>query len=74
MKERRCVRCSYTDIGGGSIAVGTLEFYKRYRACRIDALNYYNHGNKNTNLSYGTDAWANAQQFSPSHPLSKIFP
>jgi hypothetical protein len=83
-----------TDIGGGSVAVGTLEFYKRYRACRsgdfatdpdfkdsddyksmmIDALNYYNHGSKNTYLTYGSDAWNYAQTFSPSHPLSKIFP
>ncbi len=81
-------------VGGGSMAVGTLEFYKRYRQCRpgdwaadpnfvsstayhdmiIAALNYYNHGPKNANTNYGADAWNFSQQFSPTHPLSKIFP
>jgi hypothetical protein len=81
-------------IGGGSVAVGTLELYKAYRACHtadlatdpdfanndayksqnIDAMNWYNHGNAKRNLTYGDDAWAYSQQFTPSHPLSKIFP
>jgi hypothetical protein len=80
--------------GGGSLAVGTREFYARYRKCRqgdwatdpgfdssdafrdmiIDALNFYNHGNKKTNTSYGADIWSFSQQFSPSHPLTKVFP
>jgi hypothetical protein len=80
--------------GGGSLSVGTLEFYKAYRNCRtgdwatdpnfkdsdeyhgiiVDALNWYNHGNSNKNPNYGANAWAYSQQFSPSHPLSKIFP
>ena len=81
-------------VGGGSVAIGTLEFYKAYRACNapdlatdpdfadsdayksqiIDAMNWYNHGNASRNLTYGDDAWAYGQKFSPSHPLSKIFP
>lgn len=81
-------------IGGGSMAIGTREFYKRYRSCRtgdwatdpgfdssdafrdmiIDALNFYNHGNKPSNQSYGSDIWSFSQQYMPSHPLSKIFP
>jgi hypothetical protein len=83
-----------TAAGGGSLAVGTLEFYKRYRACRsgdfatdpnfvssddyramiVDALNYYNHGPRKSNPTYGDDAWALAQQYLPAHPLSKVFP
>jgi hypothetical protein len=83
-----------TLIGGGSLAVGTLEFYKRYRACRkgdwvtdpdfddsaayrsmmVDALNYYNHGSKHTNVTYGDDAWNFSQVYVPAHPLSKVFP
>jgi hypothetical protein len=81
-------------VGGGSLGVGTLEFYWAYRNCNppnlatdpdfpnsdayksqmIDALNYYNHGNANKNLTYGDDAWNFAQNFLPSHPLSRIFP
>jgi hypothetical protein len=83
-----------TAIGGGSVAVGTHEFYKRYRACRlgdfatdpdfadaaaykammIDALNYYNHGDRNTNVTYGSDSWDLAESFRPAHPGSLIFP
>lgn len=83
-----------TAAGGGSLAVGTLEFYKRYRASRAgdfatdpnfadalayqsmmtDALNFYNHGNRQTNLTYGDDVWALSQQYLPAHPLSRIFP
>ncbi len=83
-----------TADGGGSLAVGTLEFYKRYRGCRsgdfatdpdfadgdeyrkmmVDALNFYNHGPKKLNPTYGDDAWALSQQYLPAHPLSKIFP
>lgn len=82
------------SVGGGTIPVGTLEFYKRYRQCRagdwatapdfadsddyrsmiVDALNYYNHGAGTSNAGYGDSAWGYSQQFSPSHPLSKIFP
>lgn len=81
-------------IGGGSVAVGTLEFYKAYRACNtgnlatdpdfadsaayksqiVDTMNWYNHGNASRNQTYGDDAWGYSLQFSPSHPLSKIFP
>lgn len=81
-------------VGGGSLSLGTLEFYKRYRKCRlgdwatdpdfddsdeyqsmiIDALNYYNHGNKQTNMTYGQNAWNYSLKFLPTHPASKIFP
>ncbi|HSY48725.1 MAG TPA: hypothetical protein VLC46_07940 [Thermoanaerobaculia bacterium] len=83
-----------TNIGGGSISIGTRELYSAYRACNapdlatdpdfadsaayqsqmIDAFNWYNHGNADRNVDYGDKAWSFSQQFSPAHPLSKIFP
>jgi len=83
-----------TNIGGGSLSIGTRELYSAYRACNapdlatnpdfadtdayasqiIDTFNWYNHGNATLNVDYGDKAWAFSQQFSPSHPLSKIFP
>lgn len=45
-----------------------------YQSQMIDAFNWYNHGNADRNVDYGDKAWSFSQQFSPAHPLSKIFP
>jgi hypothetical protein len=47
-----------------------LEFESLY----LDALNAYNHGYSDQNITYASDIWQYSLQFSPAHPFSKIFP
>jgi hypothetical protein len=72
----RLTALSETSVAPPSsiVSVPNRDRLDAYRSQIIDAMNWYNHGSQQLNLTYGDDAWAYSQQFSPSHPLSKIFP